>query len=99
MDTTEKAFEQFPIGSVRPMFKVVMISPLPPESTGESPYTAALIDKLAANGNVRIYAITGPDANELPNYSVGKLETGNHPGLFFILFSGELCPGLYYRSA
>jgi len=76
LDTTEKAFEQFPIGSVRPMFKVVMISPLPPESTGESPYTAALIDKLAANENVRIYAITGPDANELPNYS-GRVTTMN----------------------
>ena len=76
MDTTEKTFEQFPDGLVRLMFKVVMISPLPPESTGESPYTAALIDKLAANENVRIYAITSPDANELPNKS-GRVTTMN----------------------
>ncbi|GAH11692.1 unnamed protein product, partial [marine sediment metagenome] len=61
MVTTEKAFEQIPDGWVRYMFKIVMISPLPPESAGESIYTAALIDKLAVNENVRIYAITGPD--------------------------------------
>ncbi len=58
------------------MFKVVMISPLPPESAGESIYTAALIDRLAVNENVRIYAITGPDASELPNSS-GRVTTMN----------------------
>ncbi|MHA2078570.1 MAG: glycosyltransferase [Candidatus Thorarchaeota archaeon] len=56
------------------MFKVVMISPLPPESPGESTYTAALINKLAINENVRIIAITGPDANELPDMS-GRVTT------------------------
>ncbi len=61
---------------VRLMFKVVMISPLPPESAGESIYTAALIDKLAVNENVRIYAITGPDAAELPKFS-GRVTTMN----------------------
>ena len=58
------------------MFKIVMISPLPPESAGESIYTAALIDKLAVNENVRIYAITGPDAFELPDLS-GRVTTMN----------------------
>ncbi len=58
------------------MFKIVMISPLPPESAGESIYTAALIDRLAVNENVRIYAITGPDASELPNSS-GRVTTMN----------------------
>ena len=72
--TTEKAFEQFPDGCLRYMFKVVMISPLPPESAGESRDTAALIDKLAVNENVRVYAITGPDASELPNSS-GRVTT------------------------
>jgi glycosyltransferase involved in cell wall biosynthesis len=66
-DTTEKSFELISDGLVRHMFKVVMISPLPPENAGESTYTAALIDKLAINENVRIFAITGLNADELSN--------------------------------
>jgi len=76
LDATEKAFEQSPDVWVRQMFKVVMISPLPPESPGEAPYTASLIDKLAINDNVRIFAIAGPSANELPNAS-GRVTTMN----------------------
>ncbi len=60
---------QLSLGFLRFMFKVVMISPLPPERAGESAYTAKLIEKLAINENVRIYAITGSDANELPSKS------------------------------
>ncbi|MFW9844484.1 MAG: glycosyltransferase [Candidatus Thorarchaeota archaeon] len=58
------------------MFKVVMISPLPPESPGEAPYTASLIEKLATNENVRIFAIGGPRANELPS-NAGRVTTMN----------------------
>jgi glycosyltransferase involved in cell wall biosynthesis len=83
--TTEKTFEQIPDGSVRYMFRVVMISPLPPERAGESTYTASLIENLAAYEKVRIFAITGPDAYELPNFS-GRVTTMNiwhHPGVLY----------------
>lgn len=74
LDTTEKAFEQIPHALVIYMFKVVMISPLPPQRAGESTYTAALINELAKYKNVRIVAITGPDAYELPSIS-GRVTT------------------------
>ncbi|MHA1928783.1 MAG: glycosyltransferase [Candidatus Thorarchaeota archaeon] len=49
------------------MLKVVMISPLPPQKTGESTYTASLIEKLSVNEQINIVAIAGPEAYNLPD--------------------------------
>ncbi|MFW9842776.1 MAG: glycosyltransferase [Candidatus Thorarchaeota archaeon] len=76
MDTTKKAFELKLESITRFMFNIVMISPLPPERAGESIYTATLITEMANNENVRIIAIAGPDAFELPNRS-GRVTTLN----------------------
>jgi len=53
------------------MFRVAMISPLPPQRTGESSYAAELIRGLDNTGSIRVFAITGRDAKPLPT------ETGN----------------------
>jgi glycosyltransferase involved in cell wall biosynthesis len=51
-----------------------MISPLPPQKTGESVYTANLIGKLALQKKFKIYAITGKDAEDLPELN-GRVDT------------------------
>ncbi|MBD3405007.1 MAG: glycosyltransferase [Candidatus Lokiarchaeota archaeon] len=56
------------------MLRVVIISPLPPQKTGESPYTAKLIEKLVELADVEIVAIAGPEADPLPNKE-GRVQT------------------------
>ncbi|MFW9919819.1 MAG: glycosyltransferase [Candidatus Thorarchaeota archaeon] len=51
-----------------------MISTLPPEKTGESIYTANLIDALLRNQEMEIIAIAGPDADVLSSKG-GRVET------------------------
>ncbi|MGV9169911.1 MAG: glycosyltransferase [Promethearchaeia archaeon] len=47
------------------MFHVVMVSPLPPEETGESPYTARLIKELVNKADLKVTAIAGEEAEDL----------------------------------
>ncbi|MBD3157497.1 MAG: glycosyltransferase [Candidatus Lokiarchaeota archaeon] len=47
------------------MLHVVMISPLPPQETGESPYTARLIKELVNKADLKITAIAGEEADTL----------------------------------
>jgi glycosyltransferase involved in cell wall biosynthesis len=56
------------------MIRAVMITTLPPQKTGESPYSASLIQKLAETGNVVVTAITGAEAYSLPSQG-GLVET------------------------
>lgn len=51
-----------------------MLSPLPPQKAGESSYTRALVEELAATGSVGVLAVTGPDATPL-NAMGGHVET------------------------
>ncbi len=50
-----------------------MISPLPPQKTGESAYTRRLIKELMSNPEIRILAVSGPEAATLNAYD-GRLE-------------------------
>ncbi len=51
-----------------------MISPLPPQKTGESSYTKRLIENLRSIGHdIRILAVSGPEASSLRNYG-GRVE-------------------------
>lgn len=45
-----------------------MVSPLPPVRTGESIYTFQLIEQIAKNSDIKITAITNPEAAELPSH-------------------------------
>ena len=56
-----------------PMLRIAMISPLPPQRTGESSYAAELIHGLDSIGNIRVLAITGRDAKPLST-EMGKTE-------------------------
>jgi glycosyltransferase involved in cell wall biosynthesis len=56
------------------MIRAVMITPLPPQKTGESPYSASLIQELARTGEVVVTAITGAEAHHLPIQD-GAVET------------------------
>lgn len=56
------------------MLRVAIISPLPPQESGEAPYTAQLITKLAETGKTRILAIAGEKAQLLPDMQ-GVIET------------------------
>lgn len=56
------------------MLHVVMISPLPPEETGESPYTARLIRELVKEYNLKVTAIAGTEAEPLDE-SEKRIET------------------------
>ncbi|TXT54851.1 MAG: hypothetical protein BAJATHORv1_50102 [Candidatus Thorarchaeota archaeon] len=56
------------------MFRLVIISPLPPQKTGESTYTVKLINKLVEIANIEIFAITGKEANPLPEMG-GRVHT------------------------
>ena len=52
----------------------MMISTLPPQKTGEAPYTASLIEKIVTASKTHITAIAGPKADDLPNNN-GRVET------------------------
>jgi len=56
------------------MVRVAVISTLPPQKTGESPYTARLIDSLVATGEVQVLAITGKEADVIESPD-GKIQT------------------------
>jgi len=56
------------------MLHVVMISPLPPEKTGESPYTARLIKELVRRYDLKVTAIAGEEAQPLDRTN-RKIET------------------------
>ncbi|MHA1936207.1 MAG: glycosyltransferase, partial [Candidatus Thorarchaeota archaeon] len=56
------------------MIKAVMITTLPPQKTGESPYSASLIQKLAKTGKVVVTAIAGAEAYPLSSQG-GTVET------------------------
>ncbi|MGM0687643.1 MAG: glycosyltransferase [Promethearchaeati archaeon] len=56
------------------MLHVVMISPLPPQETGESPYTARLIRELVKEFGLKITAIAGKEAEPLDDSS-NQIET------------------------
>ncbi|MFW9799924.1 MAG: glycosyltransferase [Candidatus Thorarchaeota archaeon] len=47
------------------MIRVAMISPLPPQRTGEAPYTARLIKSIVRSGEVRVMAYAGEEANPI----------------------------------
>jgi glycosyltransferase involved in cell wall biosynthesis len=47
------------------LLRVVHISPLPPQKSGEAPYTQHLIEELVKSGKVDVTAITGPEADQL----------------------------------
>jgi len=59
---------------VKQMLHVVMISPLPPEETGESPYTARLIRELVKESDLKVTAIAGEEAEALDE-SDKRIET------------------------
>jgi glycosyltransferase involved in cell wall biosynthesis len=56
------------------MIRIVMISPLPPQRTGEASYTARLVQSIAKSGKVRVVAIAGQEADPLES-SEGMIET------------------------
>ncbi len=56
------------------MARVAILSPLPPQRAGESQYTLRLIQTLVKQSKISIVAITGKDADSLPDYN-GKVET------------------------
>ncbi|NWF95427.1 MAG: glycosyltransferase [Candidatus Thorarchaeota archaeon] len=56
------------------LLRVAILSPLPPQKTGESPYTERLIRSLLETERVRILAIAGPDTYGLQDNS-GRLES------------------------
>ncbi|MFW9975126.1 MAG: glycosyltransferase [Candidatus Thorarchaeota archaeon] len=56
------------------MTRVAILSPLPPQKTGESEYTLRLIQALTQQSTISILAITGEGARELAD-SNGKVET------------------------
>ncbi len=47
------------------MLRVAMVSPLPPQRTGESLYTAKLITELVRTGNIQVTALTGKEAEAI----------------------------------
>lgn len=47
------------------MLRVAMVSPLPPQRTGESLYTVKLITELVRTGKVQVTALTGKDAEAI----------------------------------
>jgi glycosyltransferase involved in cell wall biosynthesis len=57
-----------------PMIRVAMISPLPPEKSGEAPYAARLIKHLVETGKTRIVAIAGEAAAPVKSHD-SKIET------------------------
>ncbi|MHA2302851.1 MAG: glycosyltransferase [Candidatus Thorarchaeota archaeon] len=57
-----------------PMIKVAMISPLPPEKSGEAPYAARLIKSLVGTNKASIIAIAGESAAPMDS-SDSKIET------------------------
>jgi len=57
------------------MLRIAMISPLPPQRTGESIYTANLITELVRTGKVQVTALTGKDTEAIAT------ETGLDDGL------------------
>jgi len=56
--------------------RVAMVSPLPPQRTGESLYTVKLITNLARTGKVQVVALTGEDAKAIVT-ETGFVETLN----------------------
>ncbi|NHI82937.1 MAG: glycosyltransferase [Candidatus Thorarchaeota archaeon] len=54
--------------------RIAIISTLPPQETGESPYAARLIESLVKNNGVQIVAVTGKDADALDSHS-GRIQT------------------------
>lgn len=56
------------------MVHVAIISTLPPQKTGESPYTARLIESLSLHDNVQITAVTGKDADSMDTND-GQIQT------------------------
>ncbi|MEM2142383.1 MAG: glycosyltransferase [Candidatus Thorarchaeota archaeon] len=69
------------------MLRVVMVSPLPPEQTGESEYTASLIRELERTGKVEIVAIAGTGAAPLASDRglVRTLSVWKHRSLLYPL--------------
>ena len=47
------------------MLRIAMVSPLPPQRTGESLYTANLITELVRTGRIQVTALTGKDAEAI----------------------------------
>ena len=47
------------------MLRIAMVSPLPPQRTGESLYTVNLITELARTGRIHVTALTGKDAKAI----------------------------------
>ena len=47
------------------MLRIAMVSPLPPQRTGESLYTANLITELVRTGKIQVTALTGKDAEAI----------------------------------
>ena len=47
------------------MLRIAMVSPLPPQRTGESLYTANLITELVRTGKIQVTALTGRDAEAI----------------------------------
>ena len=47
------------------MLRIAMVSPLPPQRTGESLYTANLITELVKTGKIHVTALTGKDAKAI----------------------------------
>jgi glycosyltransferase involved in cell wall biosynthesis len=70
------------------MFKAVMISPLPPQKTGESQYTKRLIHSLIQESKIHITAITGKKAHPImddENISTLRIWQGNRSWYPFVL--------------
>ncbi|MHA2353656.1 MAG: glycosyltransferase [Candidatus Thorarchaeota archaeon] len=68
-----------------PMIRVAMISPLPPQKSGEAPYAARLIRGLIGTQKVRILAIAGEEATamESPDSKIETLSIWNGRSLLY----------------
>ncbi len=70
------------------LLRVVLISPLPPQKSGEAPYTKHLIDELVRTGKVDVTAISGPAADPLrvEDIEVATLRIWKGRSLFYPFF-------------